>query len=361
MSITAADDFAISLDFFSGPMDLLLHLVHQQEVAIEQVSMRLIAEQYLNILLRARLLDLDKASEYLVIAATLMSIKSASLLPAAAIDEADATELEENSEKFYEELRAKLRAYQLTQSRAQALIELPQLGVNVYSRNDRAALLPTPEMLAEPEEVNTLASLFGKLIRRVGGAMSSYRIRLESISVVSYMMRIVDALNGAAGGESIESQLQAGTRRSFREFVRGFLRLESGGRTREVKVGDRTLSAADRGVITGSFIAVLELMKRGLLSAVQREDAADIEIQLKMAPADNIAAPDQFTSEFDAQPESESASAPHDGVINGSAGDEHSASADAESNVVDFEKYKRDKHSHAVEKPIYKEVSNSGS
>nr|MBP9838161.1 segregation/condensation protein A [Pseudomonadota bacterium] len=122
------NDFNIDLEFFSGPMDLLLHLVQQQEVSIEQVSMSVITRQYLEIVHRAQFLDIEKASEYLVIAATLLSIKSQSLLPSSDLDSSDLVE-EERNEKFYEELREQLKAYQLAKARAQALINTPQLGV----------------------------------------------------------------------------------------------------------------------------------------------------------------------------------------------------------------------------------------
>lgn len=253
--------FFVSLDFFSGPMDLLLHLVHQQEVDVSQVSMKLIAEQYLELVSRAKFLDLEKASEYLVIAATLLSIKSASLLPNESHGEIE--EIDTSSEQFYEELRARLRAYEQTKARARALIELPQLGVDVFTRVDRKALLPTPEMLAEPEEVTSLALLFGRLLKRVGGAVQSYRIRLESISVVSYMMKIVDSF-----GLDIEHKKNA----SFRNLLGRFMSNEAAATT------DKR-----RGVIIGGFIAVLELVKRGVLEVSQSGESADIALNMKLA------------------------------------------------------------------------------
>jgi len=262
-------DFAIALDFFSGPMDLLLHLVHQQEVDIEKVSMKLIAEQYLAVIARAQIIDLEKASEYLVIAATLLSLKSASMLPQAIIE----NDLEqENSEQFYEELRARLRAYEVTKRRARALVDLPQLGVDVFSRNDRRALQPTPEMLAEPEEVTSMGLLFARLLKRIGGAVSSYRVRLESISVVSYMMKIVDSL-----GESSAVAAAPGQRRTFSSLLRTFFASGNQDRVTAGKVDH------GRSVLIGSFIAVLELVKRGFIHVAQPSDHEDITLELALA------------------------------------------------------------------------------
>ncbi len=75
-------DFTIRLEkVFQGPMDLLLHLVRQQEVEIQEISISRVIEGYLAYLDALRELDIELAGEFLVMAATLMSIKSRSLLP----------------------------------------------------------------------------------------------------------------------------------------------------------------------------------------------------------------------------------------------------------------------------------------
>lgn len=320
-------EFAIALDFFAGPMDLLLHLVHQQEVQIEQVSMRVIAEQYLQVISRAKLLDLEKASEYLVIAATLMSIKSAALLPSAPLEEGEPNP-DETSEAFYEELRARLKAYELTKARAKALVDLPQLGVNVFTRNDRKALLPTPEMLAEPEEAHALAGLFARLVKRVGGA-ATYRIRLESISVVSYMMKVVDTLGAVK---------HRGGPFAFSALLKGFAR--RGGR-KDAATSESPLRPTDgpRGVVIGSFIAVLELMKRGLLRASQSAESEDIELQLALAYGEQTGA---FESEFDA-PE-ENASTMNETVTAQTLSNNGGAELDGK--VIPLSKYQRTESQH---------------
>ncbi|RIL11386.1 MAG: segregation/condensation protein A, partial [Proteobacteria bacterium] len=83
-SVTPPDAYAhffeVKLDVFDGPIDLLLHLVKQNELPIEKVSLAKVASQYLECLEKMRYFDLDVAGEYLVIAATLVSIKSSILL-----------------------------------------------------------------------------------------------------------------------------------------------------------------------------------------------------------------------------------------------------------------------------------------
>ncbi len=285
--------FAVSLDFFSGPMDLLLHLVQQQEVEIANVSMRLIAEQYLAIISKVEIIDIDKASEYLVIAATLLAIKSSSLLPLNNLEQENPAE-EPRDERFYQELREKLRIYQLTKQRAQALMQLPQLGVDVYSRTDRQALQATGEMLAEAEEVDTLAMNFARLLKKIGGLAKTYAIRLEEVSVVSYMMKIIDGLF-----EQKKNHVKSFT---FSSIMQGFLGLKF--RKFNLSSSLSKKARSNKGVIIGSFAAVLELMKRGVLKASQINEYDDILIDLCINE-EQIKEVDLLSSEFDQTPEEE--------------------------------------------------------
>ena len=75
------DDYRVSLDSFEGPLDLLLHLVRQSEVDITDVSIALITDQYLAFLKEIDEIDIEEAGEFLVMAATLVEMKSRSLLP----------------------------------------------------------------------------------------------------------------------------------------------------------------------------------------------------------------------------------------------------------------------------------------
>lgn len=298
--------YAVRLEFFSGPMDLLLHLVHQQEVSVSEVSMKEVAEQYLKIISHTTFLDLEKASEYLVIAATLLAMKSRMLLPtesAAMTEEEAALFGGDQGEDFLEELRARLQTYELTKKRAEALTELPQLGVDTFTRNDKKALLPTPEMLQEPEDGSGLGEMFVALLKRIGAAGRSYAIRMEPVSVVSFMMRIVNVFEQRSSVESTDGKSSTGfgvpeSARSFRGLLAVF------GRERR----QHSNGASPRGMVIGTFIAILELMKRGLITGVQQEDG-DVVLSQRFTPRpdDEVAtaasAAEPFTSEFDELPE----------------------------------------------------------
>ncbi|MCC6933690.1 MAG: segregation/condensation protein A [Deltaproteobacteria bacterium] len=271
----ALTDFSVDLEFFFGPLDLLLHLVREQEVAIENVQMCLIAEQYLSIIAQSDLVDLERASEYLVIAATLMSIKSQSLLSSVIEDDPDNYEESE----FYEQLRERLKQYELTKARAEALRARPLLGYETFCRQERAAFADNnSEQAPLQENPFTLATAMGELLKRIKDSTQSFLIRMESISVVSFMMKIVDSFKTYADVVS------------YRTILSSFL----------VKNNGKSEAGTLRGTLIGSFVAILELGKRGLVLASQSSDDAEIMLDFRIkqqGQTDNA----KFSSEFDGE------------------------------------------------------------
>ncbi len=81
-------DYRVNLDIFAGPLDLLLYLVRKEEVDIYDISIAKITDQYIRYIEMLKSLDIDLAGDFLVMAATLMQIKSAMLLPKAEPDSA---------------------------------------------------------------------------------------------------------------------------------------------------------------------------------------------------------------------------------------------------------------------------------
>jgi segregation and condensation protein A len=81
--------YRIRTDVFEGPLDLLLHLVSRQKLDIGEVSLAGVADQYLEHLERMRELDLEVASDFLLVAATLLELKASRLIPADRADEDD--------------------------------------------------------------------------------------------------------------------------------------------------------------------------------------------------------------------------------------------------------------------------------
>ena len=100
--------YRVSLPVFEGPLDLLLHLVKEQQLDIATVPLASLAEQYLEYVHRMEQLDVEIAADYLVIAATLVFLKSKSLLPPVPAEFLDE---EETPEQVEERLRARLIVY----------------------------------------------------------------------------------------------------------------------------------------------------------------------------------------------------------------------------------------------------------
>src|SRR4030067_2934855 len=98
--------YTVRLEMFEGPLDLLLHLIHKNELEIFNIPIALITEQYLEYLKLMKVLNLDIAGEYLLMASTLLHIKSKMLLPSSPEEE------KEEGEDPREELVRRLLEYQ---------------------------------------------------------------------------------------------------------------------------------------------------------------------------------------------------------------------------------------------------------
>jgi segregation and condensation protein A len=122
--------YQIKLDIFEGPLDLLLHLIRKNEVDVYDIPIAVITEQYLEYIEMLRTLNLDVAGEFLLMASTLVHIKSKMLLPP---DEEATTEEEGRDPRA--ELVQKLLEYQRYKDAAERLDERNMLGRDVFSRS----------------------------------------------------------------------------------------------------------------------------------------------------------------------------------------------------------------------------------
>lgn len=120
--------YRVKLDVFEGPLDLLLHLVKKNEVDLTDIPIAKITDQYMGYLELFQQLDLDVAGEYLVMAATLLHLKSRSLLPG------DETPEEEESDDPRAELVRQLLEYQRFKEAAELLNRRDLLDRDVFAR-----------------------------------------------------------------------------------------------------------------------------------------------------------------------------------------------------------------------------------
>ena len=120
--------YEININEFQGPLDLLLHLIKQSNISINEISIDEITKQYLDYIQKMEELNLDIASEYLVMAAELIEIKSSSLLPKSDIEN---DEFEEDPK---EKLINRLLEYEQYKKMTSTFKELEEYRQEIYTR-----------------------------------------------------------------------------------------------------------------------------------------------------------------------------------------------------------------------------------
>jgi len=236
--------FEINLDLFDGPLDLLLHLVKQRELPLEKVSLSLVTEQYLGALRSLRGYDIDIASEYLVIAATLLSLKGSILLnePVELVPDEDG-----NLVDPHDELLARLKEAQIYLEQAHNLAIRPMLDIDVFEPQGKLDKIPAGPITFKAHNAFTLGEAFRKVIKAAASAMR-YTVRLEMVSVVQRMMHVVDSLKSFGG------------RLCFKNLLSGV----------DSKAG-----------LAATFIALLELCKRSMIDLEQTDLNGELHISLR--------------------------------------------------------------------------------
>lgn len=240
--------YRVQLEVFEGPLDLLLHLVKKNELQLADVPTAKITEQYVEYLEMMESLSLDVAGEYLVMAATLLLIKSRTLLPS---DEGEAPE--EDDPRI--DLVRQLQEYQRYREAALTLAERPMLQRDVFAR--------APLNLVDPDDPATKPRDDGPPNVRVS------------------MWQLLDAMRGVLSRLEPEPVHEVAVEKiSLRDRTRFLLtRLQS-----QPKLRFDSLFDADRTrlQVIVTFLALLELMKMGAAAAVQEEALGPIVIELKV-------------------------------------------------------------------------------
>lgn len=235
------------LESFEGPLDLLLHLIDKAEIDIQDISISDITDQYIEYLEAMQELELDVTSEFLVMAATLLAMKSRQLLPKPPVTDEPWISLDdEEGEDPREELIRKLIEYRKFKAIATQLREQEYERSLVYTRDpaDLSPFVPdVKESLPPGLHVDDLVRAFAKAMRRVAGRNRIAAIQRDEISIKDRIREIVDALKARAEedgkGQVLFSQL----------------------------MGDQF----DRQEVVVTFLAILELMKRRIIACFQNQ------------------------------------------------------------------------------------------
>ena len=244
-------ELAVKLKVFEGPLDLLLHLIEKDKLDIYDIPIAEITDQYMEYISSMDMEDLDLASEFLVMAATLLDIKSRMLLPA---DE----EEEEEAKDPREELARRLLEYKMFKEISVTLQEREQSAGFVFYRQEDipeevSRYRPPVDLhqLLEGISLIRLNEIFQMVIRKQEDKIDPVRSRFGRIE--KEPVRVEDKITGILALCREKKQFS---------FVSLF---PEGG--------------AERFEVVVTFLAVLELIKAGAVQLMQEELFGDILIR----------------------------------------------------------------------------------
>ncbi|MFC3038969.1 segregation/condensation protein A [Virgibacillus xinjiangensis] len=229
--------YQVKLEAFEGPLDLLLHLINKYEIDIYDIPMAQITDQYMNYIHAMQHLELNIASEYLVMASTLVAIKSQMLLPN---QEPELEEEEEYMEDPREELMVRLIEYRKYKEAAESLKEKEIEANQIFTREPVFFEYTPDEGQPDSEEVtiHDMLGALGKMLRR-----KKWNEPIETT---------VERTN-----IPIEDRMK-----DIRETVR---------QSRSGTAFDELFTPYSRSDLVVTFVALLELMKNNLVYCTQTE------------------------------------------------------------------------------------------
>jgi segregation and condensation protein A len=227
----------VFLEAFEGPLDMLLYLIRRQGLDILDIPIAEITRQYMRYIELMQVLQLELAGEYLLMAATLAEVKSRMLLPRTRGDEA----AEESDPRA--ELVRRLQEYERFKRAAENIDRIPRLDRDTWTASadlvDRKVVRIAPqvtlqEMLVAFQDVLSRSDMF-----------AHHHVQREPLSVRQRMTDVMAALSGS----------------EFVDFTQ-LLRAEEG-----------------RRGLTVTFVAILELLREGLIEIIQAQPYAPLHVR----------------------------------------------------------------------------------
>lgn len=239
--------YRVRIESFEGPFDLLLYLVSRQKVSIGSISLSEITDQYLSEVQRMRNVDLDVASDFLLVASTLLEIKAASLIPHEESEKLDEEFDEIPPDEMRDALVDHLLEYKKFKNAATALQARFEAEERMHARPfgpDRSFLTLVPDYLA------------GVKIEKLGQLCAACIARRDVF--------LLESEHIAARVIPVETQVRLVYDRVCEK--------------KQVHFSDFVTNQDDPHLIVVTFLAILELFKRNMVSLSQDELFGDIAI-----------------------------------------------------------------------------------
>lgn len=229
------DGFKVDLGFFEGPLDLLLFLVKKEELSIWEVSLTKITEEYLKYLEEKKFINPSREADFLLIASILIHLKSSRLLPKIKLEEG------EEDEEFA--LRERIETYGIIKNYAEALKRLEE-SVNILRRGKGEEI--GAETIWEFPSLYEIAKAFIEVAKR--------KEREESIPYRERKISIEEKIS------ELLSILKMSGSLKLLEYLENLNSLEE---------------------IIVTFLAILEMIRSGFITAKQKKEFGEIEIRLQ--------------------------------------------------------------------------------
>ena len=243
--------YKVKLQNFEGPFELLLYLVSQKKVDVGQISIAEIADQFMEELARMQQLDLDIASDFLLVAATLLKLKADALSPKeAAEDELDEEIAELSPDEAREVLIDRLIVYKKFKNAANDLGKKLEFNARLHPRMagpDKRYLQLTPDYLEGVELESVVKKAAEVIARREQFLLDAEHIAAKPLRVENFTERITN-------------RLRSGKKLKFSQLLEGDTSPE---------------------LVVVNFLAILELYKRGMCHI--RQEASNSEILIEAA------------------------------------------------------------------------------
>ncbi|MEC5422350.1 segregation/condensation protein A [Virgibacillus sp. C22-A2] len=236
--------YHVKLDAFEGPLDLLLHLINQYEIDIYDIPVSQITEQYMNYIHTMQRLELNIASEYLVMAATLIAIKSNMLLPKQEFNDVPDDYMEDPRE----ELMQRLIEYRKYKEAAENFKDIETDANQIFTRppalfDDIVSV--APPMIQGDVSIYEMLGALGKMFeRKKWNEPLDTKVKRAEISIEQRMedvMRIVK-------------------------------------KTKEGVLFDRLFTSNSRSQLVVTFLALLELMKNNEVYCIQKNHFEELYV-----------------------------------------------------------------------------------
>lgn len=230
--------YLVKTDNFEGPLDLLLSLIEKRKMLINDVSLSKVADDYICFIQNKEVFPIKDTSDFLLIASTLLLIKSKSLLPSLSLTEEEKTDIQD--------LELKLKIYKRIKELSLHVKEMFGKDIIYFPEQRKFEPVFSPDESMNKE--NLSHSVF-EVIRNIPKEEIKPKVKVQKTISLEEMIG------------NLTERVKSSLRMSFKDF--------SG------------MGKADRVNVIVSFLAMLELVKQGVIEATQHDNKGDIQMETK--------------------------------------------------------------------------------